>query len=234
MESTGVKGRIHFSRDTADQLIAHGKEDWIQRRMEKVVAKGKGVIETVFLNMTDCDTKSAGYSSVDMTETSFTNASFNQGQPMVISLSSEKISSLIKWNVEMLKRSLKLVVANRAEALSSSRGSFDNFDFDSSQGIPIDEVVEVIDLPSRTLPDDHVNRSTIALPPAVKRQLHDYVRNVAALYRTENAFHGFEVRFFWSFTHAVHKGMWRSLYVFAFEARESRGNVGCETLGSYC
>ena len=50
MESNGVRGRIHVSQQTADELIASGKRAWIYPREEKVVAKGKGELQTFFVN----------------------------------------------------------------------------------------------------------------------------------------------------------------------------------------
>ena len=51
MESTGVKGRIQVSKDTADALTAAGKQDWLTPREDRIVAKGKGEMETFFVNI---------------------------------------------------------------------------------------------------------------------------------------------------------------------------------------
>jgi class 3 adenylate cyclase len=40
VETTGEKG-IHISQDTADLIIAAGKSRWVQKREDKVVAKGR-------------------------------------------------------------------------------------------------------------------------------------------------------------------------------------------------
>jgi Adenylate and Guanylate cyclase catalytic domain len=49
MESNGVKGRIHCSEATAAALIAKGKESWLSPREDKIVAKGKGEMQTYFV-----------------------------------------------------------------------------------------------------------------------------------------------------------------------------------------
>lgn len=49
MESTGVPGRIHLSKETAELLCNHGKDSWIEERPEGVEAKGKGNMKTFFL-----------------------------------------------------------------------------------------------------------------------------------------------------------------------------------------
>ena len=49
MESTGEKDRIQISQETADELILAGKTDWIMPRADKIVAKGKGEMQTYWL-----------------------------------------------------------------------------------------------------------------------------------------------------------------------------------------
>lgn len=50
MESTGEPGCIHTSQETANALIEKGKMSWIAAREEKIVAKGKGELQTYWLN----------------------------------------------------------------------------------------------------------------------------------------------------------------------------------------
>ena len=47
MESTGQKGCIHASEQTAGHLIAMGKGNWVIPRVEKIYAKGKGKIHVL-------------------------------------------------------------------------------------------------------------------------------------------------------------------------------------------
>jgi class 3 adenylate cyclase len=42
MESNGVAGKIQVSQATADILIAAGKEHWVIKREDLIIAKGKG------------------------------------------------------------------------------------------------------------------------------------------------------------------------------------------------
>lgn len=51
MESTGHRGRIQISQSTADNLILVGKDRWIRAREDKVEAKGKGTMQTYWLEM---------------------------------------------------------------------------------------------------------------------------------------------------------------------------------------
>ena len=52
MESNGVAGRIHVSQATADELLARGRQGWISPREDKIVAKGKGELQTYFVSPT--------------------------------------------------------------------------------------------------------------------------------------------------------------------------------------
>lgn len=51
MESNGVPGKIHVSKSTADEVKKRGKGKWLTARPDKIVAKGKGEMETFFLNV---------------------------------------------------------------------------------------------------------------------------------------------------------------------------------------
>ena len=52
MESNGVKGKIHISQSTADELITAGKAQWLIPRVDKIVAKGKGEMQQSNHNQT--------------------------------------------------------------------------------------------------------------------------------------------------------------------------------------
>lgn len=51
MESNGVKGRIHVSESTAEELRARGKGHWLTPREDKINVKGKGMMTTYFVNI---------------------------------------------------------------------------------------------------------------------------------------------------------------------------------------
>ncbi|CAB9526550.1 Receptor-type guanylate cyclase gcy (Partial), partial [Seminavis robusta] len=52
MESNGLPHRIHVSQETADALRAKGKGMWLTTRPDKVQAKGKGLLQTYFVDTT--------------------------------------------------------------------------------------------------------------------------------------------------------------------------------------
>ena len=75
MESNGVGGRIHASQETAEELIREGKEDWITPRADKIVAKGKGELQTYWVEITSA--KSTG----TLATTKSTSLSNDSGPP---------------------------------------------------------------------------------------------------------------------------------------------------------
>lgn len=51
MESNGVKGKIQVSEATANLLIEGGKGHWVEPREDKITAKGKGEMQTYWVNV---------------------------------------------------------------------------------------------------------------------------------------------------------------------------------------
>lgn len=62
MESSGKPGFVHVSKETADLLTQSGKKHWLTMREEKIVAKGKGELQTYWLKkrLKHSDTQSIG------------------------------------------------------------------------------------------------------------------------------------------------------------------------------
>ena len=46
MESLGVPGQVHVSGSTALLLRQHGLDNWLEKRQEEVIVKGKGFMQT--------------------------------------------------------------------------------------------------------------------------------------------------------------------------------------------
>ncbi|CAB9502749.1 Receptor-type guanylate cyclase gcy [Seminavis robusta] len=65
IETTGKPGRIHASKTTADILMKHGKESWLQRRENKITAKGKGEMQTYWIDMANDNQTCVTGSSLD-------------------------------------------------------------------------------------------------------------------------------------------------------------------------
>jgi class 3 adenylate cyclase len=60
MESTGAASKIQLSSDTANLIMAADKTHWIRKRKEEVMAKGKGTLQTYWLEATAVECSRAG------------------------------------------------------------------------------------------------------------------------------------------------------------------------------
>ena len=117
MESTGTKNKIQISSATAELLSAAGK-DWMIPREEKVIAKGKGELQTYYLkiparsdeNSMDNTSRSDEESSLDDAPSldlpnlpgQATSTSLNLAQNTADKSLPDKIRRLVQWNVDIL------------------------------------------------------------------------------------------------------------------------------------
>ena len=200
-ETTGERCRIHISQTTADQLKEHGKEKWFVPREEKVYAKGKGHMQTYWLRLGKEKIKKQKKKKQETEEDEssyYSESSWESDDSdydtdlLVQDLVSGKTARLIEWNVEVLARLLKKIVARRS---NSEPTEWRMKKKAYSKGTVIDEVEEIIALPdfdaktTKVYTDADVEH--IVLPPAVLEELQDFVTNIALMYR-DNPFHNFE------------------------------------------
>ena len=203
MESTGTRDCIQVSQDTADLLIAAGKKSWITPRSDIIVAKGKGEMQTFWIQvgnkgkgseMTGTATYSVEDTGSEMSQSS-EDISEGEGEEEVVQpTTTAKIARLIDWNVDVLLRLLKAIVAHRQARGDSKTEIIPEEDFARDPGATVlDEVEERISLPEfdpavakKMLPPEQ-----IVLEPAAESQLYEYVAALAAMYR-DNPFHNFE------------------------------------------
>lgn len=210
MESTGAPSRIQLSKETADLLLASGKTNWIKEREEKVRAKGKGELQTFWLEVRH------GGEGTSVTSGS-SNSEFNdqdqdlkmpqpQAKPMTDSGPTArpldaKAKRLVDWNCDQMIRLLKLVVARRnaqnrrastGAVEAQTRESYSNTNLRKA-GTVLEEVREIITLPKfdPKVYRNHDDPDAVQLSQETLQQLHDYVTTIATLYR-ENPFHNFE------------------------------------------
>ena len=188
LEGSGQRGRIHTSRETADQIIKAGKGEWLQKRTDSISLKGKGSIESFWVVVKG---ERAG-SVVSAQDEEELVARGNYG-PKFPDLN-ERTNRLVDWNVEMLLGLLKQIVARRSTLISkklvaSSRHvtTLENVKFGSTQ---LEEVREIIALPEF---DEKAARmqlkpEEVVIPKEVVQQLHNLVGNIASMYN-ENPFH---------------------------------------------
>ena len=97
MESTGCPNKIQASRSTAELLIAAGKTSWVKPREHLVEAKGKGKMQTYWI-----EPKLMGITA---------NATSDLSDPSSEDVMVEKTRGLVDWNTDVLAQPLKQVLA---------------------------------------------------------------------------------------------------------------------------
>ena len=193
IESTGEKGKIHLSDETAKLLIDHGRENWVEKRKEKVMIKGKALVETYWLT----NTRTRRTSSVSSEIGNIRDLSAHDDDEIInISANSkglnETCSRLVTWNVEILCDLLKQVVAARlSRKQHSQRPSRVDVDGKSFGTNYLEEVKEIIELPEFNKKQKEVDPSSVVLSDLVVSELTEYVSMIATMYNA-NPFHNFE------------------------------------------
>jgi hypothetical protein len=190
MESTGVPNRIQVSSTTAELLIAAGKANWVKPRDELVEAKGKGKMQTYWVEPKMMGTGAGTPSGA--------SSSHLSGETM-----DERTQRLVEWNTDILTRLVKRIIAKR-NAAKSFRGKGKKAtpgDIPQSKSMAVlDEFKEIIELPEfdTVAYTKEKDPETIVLDEDVSTQLEGYVVAISVLYN-DNPFHNFD--------HASHVGM---------------------------
>ncbi|KAL3938937.1 MAG: hypothetical protein SGBAC_006242 [Bacillariaceae sp.] len=204
IETTGRRDKIHISQETAELVIQAGKSKWMERRNDTIVAKGKGEMQTYWLmSEADMATRAEGKTSgkeasalpvVKAMQPRLAKQSMNVLDPE--SSLPPKIKRLVDWNVDVLKRLLKQVVAKR-EAMMKEQFDINHPTMMKTEmnigcdTYVLDEVVEIIRLPGYSHSNFVRDAKKIELPKQAEEQLRLYVSSIAAMHRG-NHFHNFE------------------------------------------
>jgi class 3 adenylate cyclase len=168
LESTGLRGKIHLSQETAELLVMAGKTSWVIPRDDVVIAKGKGELKTFWLNIgSSCTTK---------TESSHTEGAlfndeviFEEGpQGNQQEHCPDRTSRLVRWNVDILMNVLREMDATRdcQPADASEKQEY----LDKRTMTVLEEVEEIITLSGHGA-QQHRDPSSIRLDSTVEEQL---------------------------------------------------------------
>lgn len=195
MESTGTKGRIQISQATAELVLKAGKQKWITKREETVQAKGKGKIQTYWINSKEFnDAKNHNNSTNSISETSISSHSSDSKKNGIWGDVSQKDEGfrqrLIDWQVDLLSKLLKQIVASRGPKSSGGAQSREVQEMRNSK--PRDEIAEVINMPAYDPLKERysVELDSFELEPKVVSKLKDMVTSIETLYQN-NPFHNF-------------------------------------------
>jgi class 3 adenylate cyclase len=180
IEGTGERNKIHCSEDTARLLVADGYRHWLRKRAQKVVAKGKGELQTYWVKPRDED--EAAQAKKDQAEKRNVD---------------HKTERLVEWITGMMLPLLKKIIAHR-EAYQKSHGRWFkvhmNLNRKYQKGATVlDEVEEIIRLPKfdAEVARNQVPLEDVELSKVVVDQLRDLIEALASLYH-DNPFHNFE------------------------------------------
>lgn len=206
VESTGIKNRIHISLETANQLIAHGKQNWIIPREDTVVAKGKGQMKTFWLVPSGFQPEQYKDKISNISTVSKSMSERVQEVSAIPKLAAEntRLLRLVDWVVDVMKR---LLIQIEAKRQIEKRGipREDNMIQHAESRIltkptnTLDEVQEIVTLPMvNATPQSERDRRSVSLSKEVQEQLYLFVKTIATMYR-QNEFHNFE--------HAAHVTM---------------------------
>ena len=205
MESTSLSNVIQVSQKTADLLEEAGKGYWLTQREDLVDAKGKGMLQTYFVDM---PTRNGTNGIEGETNSESTTADADVlhvlGIPSTANTSAAKMERLIDWNLDSMKFLLKQVVSRRqAVSPSKTQKLKTSVNWNASKiewsARPRTEVSEVIALPDFEFKAfSRKDLMEIDISDDVVWQLRDIISVIAYSYRN-NAFHNFE--------HASHVAM---------------------------
>ena len=190
MESTGQRGKIQISQETADLLIAAGKISWITPREDRVVAKGKGEMQTYWVNVgttIDISAFQDGMGSIDE------SLSDEDGPFAALS---PKTTRLVLWNVEILLDLLRQIHVLRGDKAPPLRETVVRSR--ESTKTAYEEFEDVIEFPPYNDQGTDIDTDDVELSPEVEHQLEDFLSTIASMY-IENHFH--------DFAHASHATM---------------------------
>jgi len=200
MESTGDRNLIQVSQTTADCLIECGKKLWLRAREELVEAKGKGKMQTYWA---EAKTKGSSVFSVPMFPSAASSAGdgASDDESRDEDLTSpmrdymvDKAQRMVDWNVEILSRSIRQIIARRnatksAKQRRKSSSSLEELEWNIGQKQVLTEVKEIIELPAF----DGTKNDLVFSPleDSVSAQLCDFVIAISSKYH-DNPFHNFD------------------------------------------
>jgi 3'5'-cyclic nucleotide phosphodiesterase/Adenylate and Guanylate cyclase catalytic domain len=210
IESSGIPGRIHVSRETAALLEEAGRADWVVPRNEKVTLKGKGELQTFFVYPTPKHDMIIFEDSSDRAGFSFSLShpweDFDIGNEVgrFDRKKEDRMQRLVRWNVEILYSHLVNIVVRRRSnyhrMYSSHTGELLKINYHEGVGgdesskreskkLLLDEMTESIDMPEFT-PGEPMKADDL-IPSSVKQEVQTFVVRIAELYR-DVSFHNFE------------------------------------------
>lgn len=207
VETNGERGRIHCSSSTFELLVEAGKEQWCAKRPDKIVAKGKGEMQTYWVDPRSSaqvaqSTTGSDNNSEREEASSVHDYGTANGEASVAGANIKlpaKLKRLVQWNCDVMLRLLKKVVARREAEMALAKKNTsvpaDETQFANNGLLVIEEVKEVVDLPMFSAATVAVlneeDTRKIEISQEAINQLQMFVTVIASSYR-DVPFHNFE------------------------------------------
>ncbi|CAJ1930905.1 unnamed protein product [Cylindrotheca closterium] len=198
MESSGEPNKIQLSQTTAD-LLTGGLKQLIMPRSKKVAVKGKGEMQTYWLNFGKAKkSKSIGAGQTlrmldETVATDSSNSIHTEDDSFDVGTGEmTKQDRLVEWNVEVLGTLLQQIIASRSSKSRSPLAANELAEQPSGATV-LDEFIPIIPL-KRFGADDLARRrdvDSVDIGDKAKNQLRSYLTNIAMMYQ-DNPFHNFE------------------------------------------
>lgn len=192
MESTGRKGKIQISQETAVLLKNAGKSHWLKPRDELVNAKGKGELKTYWLDPTKKRRTKTPNGTPSPGVKGLLGFGSNGAVAPVEKPFDDKDTRLIDWNVDVLLHHLARVISCRGRI--PTKGSLVNHSSEvATLPSAIEDVAEIISLPPFDIDTSRFRRlrPDVSTLQQTRADLHEYVSAIALMYR-DVPFHNFE------------------------------------------
>mmetsp|Transcript_9200 Transcript_9200/g.19829 ORF Transcript_9200/g.19829 Transcript_9200/m.19829 type:complete len:1297 (+) Transcript_9200:189-4079(+) len=189
MESNGLRGRIQASEATVKALEAHKKGHWATKREDLIEAKGKGKLQTYWID----PKKSSASSSRETESNSGSVVSASEMPNVEVWQQAAKMDSLVAWNVDVLSRLLQRIAATRGFVRRSSLGWTREFKSQQYERAILFERTEQINFaPTSYDMNDENSPALPYLTDEVKQQIRQFVQEVCGMYKESLPFHNFE------------------------------------------
>eukprot|EP00980_Cylindrotheca_fusiformis_P002318 scaffold541_cov138-Cylindrotheca_fusiformis.AAC.1 len=189
MESTSQRNRIQVSQVTADLLAASGLSTWIVPRESKIFVKGKGELQTYWLNTKAEKGSMAAKSKCESQRVQELDDHFlNDIGTMT------KTERLVEWNVEVLTSLLQQIIASRGDFVDANIACLKEKEATIGKGDTVlEEFVPIIQLKRFDASDlsKRLEATSIDIGEEAKTQLRKFLTKVASMYQ-DNPFHNFE------------------------------------------
>jgi hypothetical protein len=110
LKSLGERNKIQVSQATADLLVAAGKAHWLKPRLGGVTAKGKGKLNSFWLNPTARNGSTSSESSSTGDQNSFDPTL--GPKDLAETITAVKQGRLVDWMAELLLEHVKKIVSS--------------------------------------------------------------------------------------------------------------------------